>query len=537
MHDNHTLACQVLRHLAGLGVREVCVAAGARNAPLVAPLLASRGVKVWNFFDERSAAFFALGRMMAERKPVAVLTTSGTAVAELLPAVIEAHYQGRPLVMVTADRPKRFRGSGAPQAIEQVGIFGQYAEPTLDLDADSELENWPLRLGRKPVHVNVCFDEPLQCVSQGIDFHAVDTTGDLDRSRVPGISGPMNPNEAALAVLNDWLGKREGMVVLAGGLHMDQVPKVVEFLQSVNAPIVAEATANLSGHAKLRDLLIVGGERALQRLNPKRVLRIGSVPSWRWWRDLEHRPEVQVLNVSDSSFPGLARKENVITANWLILNQAIEHCAVAAGSFGNSPIGGLADRLGALCRQLPLAEVSWMRHLSVAMPAGARVFLGNSLPIREWNLAAAPPRPGTAFFANRGANGIDGTVSTFLGVGAGSRESWLITGDLSALYDLSAPWMLPQLPEGNRRIVVINNGGGRIFSRVESLRSLDDAAREVIENRHGYSFEPWARMWELDYVTCKSPEHLGEVPAGNAVIEIRPDPSQTETFWRQWSEG
>jgi 2-succinyl-5-enolpyruvyl-6-hydroxy-3-cyclohexene-1-carboxylate synthase len=110
---------QTLQTLADLGVREVCVAAGARNAPLVAALLNSRGVKIWNFFEERSAAFFALGRIMADRQPVAVVTTSGTAAAELLPATIEAHYQGLPLVLVTADRPKSYRGSGAPQAIEQ----------------------------------------------------------------------------------------------------------------------------------------------------------------------------------------------------------------------------------------------------------------------------------------------------------------------------------------------------------------------------------------------------------------------------------
>ena len=157
---NATVVARVLAELGRLGVREFCVAAGARNAPLVSALLSCAGVRLLNFFDERSAAFFALGRMMADRAPVAVVTTSGTAVAELLPAAMEAFYQGVPLVLVTADRPKRFRGSGAPQAVEQAGILGCYAPLALDLDERNiETTAWPARLGAAPVHVNVCLEE------------------------------------------------------------------------------------------------------------------------------------------------------------------------------------------------------------------------------------------------------------------------------------------------------------------------------------------------------------------------------------------
>ena len=134
-----------LTALARLGVAEVCVAAGARNAPLITALIASDGIKLWSFFEERSAAFFALGRMMADRMPVAVLTTSGTAAAELLPAVIEAYYQGLPLVLVTADRPRRYRGSGAPQAIEQKDLFGPYVSACIDVEQGASI-SWPTRL-------------------------------------------------------------------------------------------------------------------------------------------------------------------------------------------------------------------------------------------------------------------------------------------------------------------------------------------------------------------------------------------------------
>jgi 2-succinyl-5-enolpyruvyl-6-hydroxy-3-cyclohexene-1-carboxylate synthase len=131
--------------------------------------MASEGVKLWSFFEERCAAFFALGRIQADPQPVAILTTSGTAAAELLPAVIEAYYQGLPLVLITADRPRRFRGSGAPQSIEQKDLFGPYVSACLDVEEGSSIA-WPTRLKALPLHINVCLDEPLDTEQEGIDF-------------------------------------------------------------------------------------------------------------------------------------------------------------------------------------------------------------------------------------------------------------------------------------------------------------------------------------------------------------------------------
>lgn len=133
-----------------LGVKDFCVCAGSRNSPLLAVLGSTRDVRLYSFVDERSAAFFALGRAKRDETPVAVVTTSGTAVAELLPAAVEAFYSATPLVLVTADRPERFRGTGAPQCIDQIGIFSTYAETRLD--------GWSRA---KALHLNIEFDEPL----------------------------------------------------------------------------------------------------------------------------------------------------------------------------------------------------------------------------------------------------------------------------------------------------------------------------------------------------------------------------------------
>lgn len=497
---------QTLSALAHFGVREVCVAAGARNAPLVAALLASTHLKIWNFFEERSAGFFALGRILADRRPVAVITTSGTAAAELLPATIEAYYQGLPLFLLTADRPKTYRGSGAPQAIEQNGLFGIYAQPLGDWDAtDDPLEMYATAQDR-PLHLNVCLDEPLETNVGGVDF---------SRAQPP----PEPAGEAPHCVV-------ECDLVLAAGMHPADARAVAPLLARLGVPIVAEATANLHGFPELQAQLVPGGERALQTARPAHVLRIGGVPSWRWWRDLEDMPATRVTNITRTGFSGLARQENVVVLPWDCLHQG-------ALSAAPEPCGIL--RFEPELEKFPHSEPGWLRQLLGIIPAGARVFLGNSLPIREANLALKTAKPGMEFHANRGANGIDGLVSTFLGASAGhDGENWLILGDLSALYDLAGPWVIAQMHQPVLRIVVINNGGGKIFSRVNSLRTLPENARGVIENRHSLSFEPWAQLWGLDYVQTEDARDLADLLPMPLVIEIRPDPLQTEAFWKDW---
>ncbi len=495
----------LLTALARMGVSEICVAAGARNAPVIAALMESEGVKLWNFFEERSAAFFALGRILADRAPVAVLTTSGTAAAELLPAVIEAHYQGLPLVLVTADRPRRFRGSGAPQAIEQKDLFGPYAGPCLDVETGASL-SWPTRTSGRPLHINLCLEEPLDTNQPGIDFLA---------HHGPPPPKPPKPPVFQLPALPS--------AVLASGLSPLEADAAAPVLARMGLPVFAEATANLWGawpdRPDLAALLHPADDAALSGLDAAHILRLGGVPASRWWRDLENRPDIHVTNVSRLPFPGLARREHVQTLPWTALS-ALGKYRLPAATVSLPPADALPPPL-----EETLGEMAWMRALAASIPAGAQVFLGNSLPVREFNSVVPGIAPGVSFLANRGANGIDGVVSTWLGASAIVRESWLVIGDLSALYDLAAPWVLPQMPAGNRRLVVINNGGGKIFSQVASLRSLSKEARHIIENRHRVTFAPWAQMWGMSCMHAQAPEQLELLPDGPVLIEITPEDS------------
>ena len=148
--DNVHRASRLIDEVRAAGVTDVCVCAGSRNSPLLVVLGAREDLRLYSFVDERAAAFFAIGRAKVLDAPVAIVTTSGTAAAELLPAAIEAYYSAVPLILITADRPARFRGTGAPQSIEQEGIFGVYAE--------TSLERWTRK---RALHINIEFDEPL----------------------------------------------------------------------------------------------------------------------------------------------------------------------------------------------------------------------------------------------------------------------------------------------------------------------------------------------------------------------------------------
>ncbi len=508
---NARIIRSTLTALARMGVAEVCVAAGARNAPLITALMACEGVKIWSFFEERSAAFFALGRIQADRQPVAVLTTSGTAAAELLPAVIEAYYQGLPLVLVTADRPRRYRGSGAPQAIEQKDLFGPYVSACLDLEGGSHL-SWPTRLDARPLHINLCLDEPLDTTQEGIDFL-------VHHQPHPAKAGKPPP----------YLLSGEATVIIVSGLHPADARELAPVLASLGLPVIAELTSNLWGtwpdRPVIDHLLLPASESTFRCMKIAQVIRIGGIPSSRWWRDLENQPQIWVTNISRLGFPGLARTQNVQTLPWSTLE------SLGTRKLSPALIKPEKHSTAHWIREFPLSEPAWMRSLMDQMQAFDRVFIGNSLPIREMNLAVSGAAQGMEFFANRGANGIDGLVSTWLGASASSRSSWLIVGDLSALYDLAAPWIMPQLPQGKRRLVVINNGGGKIFSRVSSLRALPEDARHVIENNHRLNFAPWAQMWGLGYVCATKPEQLRDLPEGALLIEVIPDTEQTEAFY------
>ncbi len=512
----------VLDACAAGGITDYVVCAGARNSSLVLSLVRAEGVNVWNHFEERGAGFFALGRTMDTGRPCVVVTTSGTAAAELLPAVIEAHYQGRPLVVITADRPSVFRGSGAPQAIEQVGIFGEYVGGCLDLEgggAEEVFEGWS---GLIPWHVNVCLPEDGPVPEFGVVAEAV-----APKRKRPGV-----------VELAKFLKERvfEGVVVMVGGLEPEEREDVYHFLKDFGVPVLADATSGL--REVLGSLSMSDGDGLLKGRVPGKVLRLGDVPVGRFWRDLEELTDVDVCSITRTGFSGLARES-------LVLHGRVDQVLRSLGK-----VQGLGDvldhfelarkrkaELDELLERCPDSEPALVRMLSTYATLGESVFLGNSLPIREWNLVAQRESPNVDIRANRGANGIDGQLCTWLGATAGLDGAWGVFGDLTTLYDLAAPALLAQAGGSGRVLVVINNGGGRIFERLPRLQGIGEEESKTMANAHQTGFVDWAKMWGMGHVRVDGVATFDFEPGeGTTVLEICPDEQQTAQFWEAYNK-
>jgi 2-succinyl-5-enolpyruvyl-6-hydroxy-3-cyclohexene-1-carboxylate synthase len=511
-------ALEVVKSCLKAGVREFVVCAGARNAALLEALARAEAAgvaRVWRHFEERSAGFFALGRTLETALPCAVVTTSGTAAAELLPAIIEAFYQGRPLVAITADRPAGYRGSGAPQAIEQLGLFGTYASA-------GALSGWD---GRHPLHLNIELEESF-------------VLGDESFAEADG--GEFTPprERSDVAALARWLRADAylGTVVMLGGLEPDEREEVFHFCQALGAPVLADATSGL--RESLQRLALPDGDRLLQACPPGRILRLGDVPSGRFWRELEHLPQVAVWSICRNGLPGLARPSQVIGGS-------LDRVLAALGEVER--IGDALDYLPGCSRRAALidelletypdSEPALLRTLSHYVSLGGGLFLGNSMPIREWNLFAQMERPVPSVRANRGANGIDGQISTWLGWSAEVTETWALLGDLTVLYDLAAPFVLGQLACRGRVLAVINNGGGKIFERLPRLQSMSPRAIEWMTNPQAADLTGFAALWGMRHLRVGTPDdldRLGDPGETTTLLEIVPDPVQTQQFWAAW---
>jgi 2-succinyl-5-enolpyruvyl-6-hydroxy-3-cyclohexene-1-carboxylate synthase len=547
---NISWSYRLLEELYLTGVREIVFCAGARNSPLVMALTRAPCFVRHSFFEERSGAFFALGISRRTGQAVAMITTSGTAVTELLSTAAEAFHTGVPLIFVTADRPRRLRGTGAPQAIDQVGLFTKFTSLEFDL-AQGEMFNLAAWSRRAPVHVNVCFDEPL--IDEPLEAREPLTPPPTPtpQTNFAGLSGFERSSGAEWAALRLTKFLRQstggGLVSVVGTLETDaEREAVTEFLLRVGAPVYLEATSGLRERPQLRHLQLRSGDKilswAVKRNLLTHVLRIGGVPTVRIWRDLdEANSAIEVLSLTPLPFAGLSRGELICSEISSVVSSVVTSVVMSAVAPAVMPGVTSVDALYAKDRAVganlltlfegePFSEPALVRALSRRIPENSLVYVGNSLPIREWDLAATTERV-HAIEANRGVNGIDGQLASFLGLArAGAVENWAIVGDLTALYDLAAPWALIQArPELLVRLVVINNGGGKIFSRIFK--------NDLFENRHHLNFEHWARMWNLEYVRWQEVPsvHLASQNlAQHQVIELVPDETSTRFFWDRY---
>lgn len=514
---NAVLAAEVLTTLRAAGVFSLVVCPGGRNAPLVLAADASReAFEVLHFFEERSAAFFALGRIRRDNRPVAVITTSGTAAAELLPAMLEAVHGGWPLIAVTADRPRALRGTGAPQTIDQAPLFTAARVPVLDIDAPGQLASLP----SGAFHLNVCFDEPLATRPVALAA-AAEARAEPRRTWI-------TETEAGKE-WGDFFKRVRNPLVLVSSLTEEESRAVAPWLASLSSPLYLEEISQLRGHRDLQEFSLHSGENILTsrecRATCDGVLRIGGVPTPRLWRELDGDPR-PVLHVSRVPFPGLSRQEPVLP---LAFFGALANGATPSGNDCGQLLRrdrSIAAATTELLAREPRSEAALVRAIAGRIPENARILLGNSLAIREWDLAVPRTETSRTFFANRGVNGIDGLVSTALGLAGAGRPAAAVIGDLSALYDLAGLWPAARSDGADMTIAVINNGGGKIFGGMFH--------NTAFLNAHALHFRGWAEMFGWHYARiCSAMETWP--PESPRLVEIVPDEEATTRFSQAYS--
>lgn len=513
----------VIQSLIHAGIREVCVCPGSRNSPLIKALNATPFIVKHFWYEERSAGFFAVGRARATNTPVAIVTTSGTACGELLPAAMEAYYTGDPIVLVTADRPRRFRGTGAPQTAEQEKMFGIYTPFSQDIEYDEicRLVEWDKRT---PAHLNVCLEDwqKYPTIPQFEDH--------VDAVRYATLPPPKNSD-----ALDVFFSKSRNPLVLVSTLKPQDREAVVQFLLKLNAPIYCEAISGIREDPRIQHLQITA---CVDIWNLSKssgypidgVLRLGGVPVVRFWRDLEDRVEqLAECSLNELTFSGLSWGKHIQCS----LNTFLPSYQIKAPlKFGDFSQWRAVDQeylhtLMRLMEEEPQSEVALFYALSKSIPLNSMIYIGNSLPIRQWDLAATYQPRGYEVLASRGLNGIDGQISTFLGQSTPKRENWGIFGDLTTLYDFPGPWILHQLPERAVRIVTINNHGGKIFDRI-----LRDPSMQHI---HDFEFEHFAKMWRLTYERVERIPSLEGLP--NALfLEVCPNPQASKRYWENYDQ-
>ncbi len=556
--------------LARAGVRHACIAPGSRSTPLALTIARHPSLRSWMHLDERSAAFFALGLARALGEPVALVCTSGTAAANFLPAVVEARSAAVPLLVLTADRPAELREVGAAQTIDQTRLFGTHAKWFVEVgvpEATPELLRHARALACRavglaaaapagPVHLNFPFREPLVPVPveppPGLD------AGELRAWRGRADGAPwVRVNDAPPVAAPDVVHR------LAAALRASHRPLLVcgpqydpglaaplaRLAQRIGAPLLADPLSQLRWGPHDRGPIIDAYDAALRddstaaTLAPDLVLRVGALPTSKPLLQFLQRhaatPHV-VVDAARWPDPALLATEMVhADPRWLAesLHDAIGRDAGnAAAARAWLPRWREVDAatrtaLEAHARSLDEPfEGAAIADVAARVPAGGTLFVSSSMPVRDLDAFARGDARTLRVLANRGANGIDGVVSSALGAAAACRERGdgplvLVIGDVAMYHDMNG-LLAAKLHGLDATIVVLNNDGGGIFSFLPQA-AHPEHFEQLFGTPHGLDFEPAAAMYGARYRRVHSGGALGEAVAaalstkGLHLVELR----------------
>ena len=529
---NRRWAAVILEALTRHGVQHVCIAPGSRSTPLTLAAAENPALIHHTHFDERGLGHLALGLAKTSRQPVAVIVTSGTAVANLYPALIEAGLTGEKIILLTADRPPELIDCGANQAIRQPGMFASHPSQTLSLPRPSQdiparwlvssIDNALGELHSGGVHINCPFAEPLYGEMDDTGLEWQQALGNWWQSEKPWLRESLRLESEKQSDWFFWRQKRG--VVVAGRMSAAEGKKVADWAQMLGWPLIGDVLSQTGQPLPCADLWL-GNAKAVSELKQAQiVVQLGSSLTGKrllqWQATCEPDEYWLVDPLPGRLDPAHHRGRRLVCGidRWLEQHPAEKRQSWSVEIPRLSDIAWQA--VGA--QRETFGEAQLAHRISQYLPEQGQLFVGNSLVVRLIDALGQLPA-GYPVYSNRGASGIDGLISTAAGAQRGSAKSTLaIVGDLSALYDLNGLSLLRQV-SAPLVLIVVNNNGGQIFSLLPTPAQERERFYTMPPN---VNFEHAAKMFDLRYHRPESWAALEDALSGawrqpvTTVIEV-----------------
>ena len=544
-----------------LGVRHAVFSPGSRSTTMAMLFKEHEGFETYMNIDERSASFMALGIAKAHKEPTVLVCTSGSAVAHYLPAILEAQYSGVPLIVLSADRPHTLLHVGAPQTVDQHKIFGtavNYFEE-LAVPQESHYYTYPRQVARKaymkamdtkkgPVHINVPLFEPLVPELSRNHFEAGRSSFKVVKPNYSSVFGCDNRNNLthinnvidvahnndSTKEINDLLERYERILILAGPqIDIDEAETIRSFGEALQAPILADPLSNVRGCGTSKVVIstydaLLAGQSLWHELKPDCVIQFGQIvvskrvqqmiASWDNVEYIEVNPTMDSMNPTGKTTMHMQASIDVFTNLYGVKNDSPAYL----GKWQYLETEG-KQQLGTAIEEPSCFEGRTIRDLQQHISDNAQVLIANSMSIRDFDYFWFSGESKAVLYGNRGVNGIDGTISTALGLAVNGRPTYLVTGDLSLFHDLNG-LAVAKTHNLNLTIILHNNDGGGIFEYLpqKGTKHFD----YLFSTSQGLDYSGAAKLYGCDYTKISSPDELSSVLAnvsqetGIHIIEI-----------------
>ncbi|MBD2209189.1 2-succinyl-5-enolpyruvyl-6-hydroxy-3-cyclohexene-1-carboxylic-acid synthase [Nostoc linckia FACHB-104] len=554
-----------------LGLTCAVICPGSRSTPLAVAFAQQKpDIEAIAILDERSAAFFALGQAKASGKPVVLVCTSGTAGANFYPAIIEARESRVPLLILTADRPPELRDCHSGQTIDQVKLYGTYpnwqtelALPSPEMGMLAYLRQTIIHAWEKsqtpnqgPVHLNIPLRDPLAPIPDGTDFSYLESQFHPEEFFTAVTNSiPFPITHYPLPITPQWQQCDRG-IIIAGVAQPNQPQQycraIAQLSQTLKWPVLAEGLSPLRNYADLNPYLISTYDQILRnpqlakQLAPQMVIQVGEMPTSKELRNwiTSIQPQRWVIDPSDQNLDPLHGRTvhlRMSIEDWGTRGQGDK----GDKSFSSVPnylqlwctaetqVREAVDQTLATMEDLFEGKAAWL--LSQILPPGTPLFIANSMPVRDVEFFWRPNNLGVRSHFNRGANGIDGTLSTALGMAHRHHSSVMLTGDLALLHDTNG-FLIRNKFVGHLTILLINNNGGGIFEMLP-IAKFDPPFEEFFGTPQDIDFTQLCATYGVEHELITSWSHLQQrlnpLPdTGIRVLELQTN-RQQDALWRQ----